>query len=95
MALFAITQPIYGRSPPFQVPHTSKHIMGEVCTNFRDRIPSGGDVVEGIVSSDMKNRDICLYTYLILGSREYNAIVGRIQTTIAVILSLDMLCTIL
>ena len=32
-ALLCITQLIYGRLPPFQVPHTSKQVMDEACTN--------------------------------------------------------------
>jgi len=55
--------------------------MDEVCTNFHGRIPSGGDAVGGIISSDLKYRDFLGFlhhTYLRLGNREYNAIVERI-----------------
>ena len=40
--------------------------MDEVCTNFRGRIPGGGGVVEGIISSDLKYHDFLgfLHAYL-------------------------------
>ena len=59
--------------------HTSEQTMEEVCANFHGQIPSGDDAVEGIICHrELKYRDICMHTYLILGNREYNAIVERI-----------------